>query len=131
MGPVLVQPKGLQEEAADDFLRPFREDKAPVTGLAVLGAALNEGIDLPGPALESVIVVSIGLPAVTLERELMREWYQAQGEDGFVMAYTLPGLTRVMQALGRVIRGPDDQGSALLIDPRFSHPIYRKVLLPQ
>jgi DNA excision repair protein ERCC-2 len=131
MGPVLVQPKGLQEEAADDFLRPFREDKGPVTGLAVLGAALNEGIDLPGPALESVIVVSIGLPAVTLERELMREWYQAQGEDGFVMAYTLPGLTRVMQALGRVIRGPDDQGSALLIDPRFSHPIYRKVLLPQ
>ncbi len=128
-GPVLVQPRGLQEEAADDFLRPFREEKGPVTGLAVLGAALNEGIDLPGPALESVIVVSIGLPAVTLERELMREWYQSQGEDGFVMAYTLPGLTRVMQALGRVIRGPDDQGSALLIDPRFSHPIYRKVLL--
>ncbi|MEX2606323.1 MAG: ATP-dependent DNA helicase [Kiritimatiellia bacterium] len=128
LGPVWVQPRGLQEEAADEFLRPFREEKGPVTGLAVLGAALNEGIDLPGGALESVIVVSIGLPAVTLERELMREWFQAQGDDGFVMAYTLPGLTRVLQALGRVIRGPGDHGTALLIDPRFSHPIYRAAL---
>lgn len=126
LGPILKQPRGLQEEAADDFLGPFREAKGPVTGLAVLGGALNEGIDLPGEALEAVIVVSIGLPGISRERELMRRWYDARGEEGFMMAYTLPGLLRVLQAMGRVIRGPQDRGTALLIDPRFKHPVYRE-----
>ncbi|WFB37159.1 helicase C-terminal domain-containing protein [Kiritimatiellota bacterium B12222] len=128
LGPILVQPRGLQEEAADAFLKPFRESQGPVTGLAVLGGALNEGIDLPGEALESVIVVSIGLPGISRERELMRKWYEDQGEEGFVMAYTLPGLVRVLQAMGRVIRGPRDRGTGLLIDPRFRHPLYQKYI---
>lgn len=128
LGPVSIQPRGLQEEAADDFLRPFRETKGPVCGLAVLGGALNEGIDLPGEALESVIVVSIGLPGISRERELMRRWHDSLGEEGFRMAYSLPGLVRVMQAVGRVIRGPEDRGTALLIDPRFRHPLYREYL---
>ncbi|MGA0334475.1 MAG: ATP-dependent DNA helicase, partial [Kiritimatiellia bacterium] len=128
LGPVRIQPRGLQEEAAEDFLRPFREQKGPLCGLAVLGGALNEGIDLPGAALESVIVVSIGLPAICRERELMRDWYQARGEEGFMLAYTLPGLVRVLQALGRVIRGPQDRGTGLLIDPRFRHPLYGRYL---
>lgn len=127
-GPVQSQPRGLQEEGADAFLRAFRHQRGPVTGLAVLGGALNEGIDLPGDALTSVIVVSIGLPAVCRERELLRDWHQRRGEDGFVLAYTVPGLARVLQALGRVIRGPGDQGSALLIDPRFDHPFYRRYI---
>ena len=128
LGPVWKQPRGLQERDADDFLRPFREEDGPMTGLAVLGGALNEGIDLPGKVLESVIVVSIGLPGVSRERELIRGWFNAQGEEGFMMAYTLPGLIRVLQALGRVIRGPEDRGTALLIDPRFNHPVYRKYI---
>ena len=128
MGPVYLQPRGLQEEAADDFLRPFRESEGPMCGLAVLGGALNEGIDLPGRALESVIVVSIGLPGICRERELIRRWYDAKGEEGFVMAYTYPGLVRVLQAMGRVIRGPEDRGTALLIDPRFRHAFYRDFL---
>jgi len=128
MGPVYVQPRGLQEEAAEAFLRPFREASGSVTGLAVLGGALNEGIDLPGEALTSVIVVSIGLPAVGAERELLRAWFRERGEDGFVLAYTVPGLVRVAQAMGRVIRGPEDEGRALLIDPRFDHAFYREFL---
>jgi len=128
LGPIRVQPRGLQEEAADEFLRPFREQAGPMTGLAVLGGALNEGIDLPGSCLESVIVLSIGLPGLNRERELMRRWYESQGEEGFMLAYTLPGLVRVLQALGRVIRGPEDQGTALLIDPRFKHSFYEKFI---
>ncbi|MDF3130720.1 ATP-dependent DNA helicase [Kiritimatiellaeota bacterium B1221] len=128
LGPIYQQPKGLQEEGADAFLKPFRESEGPVCGLAVLGGALNEGIDLPGRALESVIVVSIGLPGLSRERELMRRWFEARGEEGFVMAYTYPGLVRVLQAMGRVIRGPEDQGTALLIDPRYKHPLYREYI---
>ncbi len=124
MGPVLAQPRGLQEEGSEVFLRPFRGGSGPVTGLAVLGGALNEGVDLPGDALTGVVVVSIGLPAVTRERELLRDWHQRRDGDGFVMAYTVPGLLRVLQAMGRVIRGPEDRGRALLIDPRFDHPFY-------
>ena len=128
LGPVKVQPRGLQEEDSDEFLKPFRESEGPVCGLAVLGGALNEGIDLPGTALESVIVVSIGLPGLSRERELMRRWFDVRGEEGFVMAYTFPGLVRVLQAMGRVIRGPEDRGTALLIDPRFKHPLYKEYI---
>ena len=128
LGPVLAQPRGLQEAESVSFLKPFREDGGPITALAVLGGALNEGIDLPGEALTGVIVVSIGLPAVTPRREILRNYHQARGEDGFVLAYTFPGLLRVLQALGRVIRGPEDRGRALLIDPRFEHPFYREFL---
>lgn len=127
-GEVLAQTRGMQETETEAFLRPFREGPGPLTALAVLGGALNEGIDLPGDQLQAVVVVSIGLPALTPARELLRAYHEAQGEDGFVYAYTLPGLTRVRQALGRVIRGPEDTGRALLIDPRFRHPIYAPFL---
>ncbi|MCC5847447.1 MAG: DEAD/DEAH box helicase [Verrucomicrobia bacterium] len=130
LGPILAQPRGLQEAESVTFLKPFREDGGPVTALAVLGGALNEGIDLPGDALTGVVVVSIGLPAVIPRREILRNYHQARGEDGFVVAYTFPGLLRVLQALGRVIRGPEDRGRALLIDPRFEHPFYREFLGP-
>ena len=125
MGPVITQPRGLQEEEARAFLEPFRNQPGPLTALTVLGGVLNEGIDLPGEALTGVVVVGIGLPGVEPGRELLKAWHQERGEDGFALAYTLPGLCRVRQALGRVIRGPEDRGQALLLDPRFEHPLYR------
>lgn len=126
-GPLRVQPRGMQERDAERFLEPFRMDRGPITGFAVLGGALNEGIDLPGEALTAVVVVSIGLPAICREREILRNWFQERDGEGFYYAYSLPGLLRVRQAAGRVIRGPEDRGRVLLIDPRFGHPLYRSL----
>ena len=124
-GPLRVQPRGMQERDTEAFLAPFRQNRGAVTGLAVLGGALNEGIDLPGDALTTVVVVSIGLPAICRERDLLRAWFQERDGEGFFYAYSLPGLLRARQAVGRVIRGPEDRGRVLLIDPRYTHPLYR------
>jgi len=124
-GDLHVQPKGMQEADADQFLKPFRSARGVITGFAVLGGALNEGVDLPGEALTAAVVVSIGLPSVSKENEWIRAWHQSRGREGFFLAYTLPGWIRVRQALGRVIRGPEDKGKGLLIDPRFEHPFYQ------
>ena len=128
MGPVRMQPRGLQEEEAREFLQPFFESDQAGAVFAVLGGALNEGIDLPGSALTRVIVVSIGLSALCMERELLREGFVRSGEDGFFMAYALPGLIRIRQAMGRVIRGPEDVGEIILIDQRFSRSQYEMLL---
>jgi DNA excision repair protein ERCC-2 len=124
MGPVRLQPRGLQEEEAREFLQPFFDSEHAGAVFAVLGGALNEGIDLPGAACVRVIVVSIGLPAVCIEREILRDHFSRAGEDGFYMAYGLPGITRIRQAMGRVIRGPEDRGEVILIDARFRRPLY-------
>jgi DNA excision repair protein ERCC-2 len=129
MGPIWVQPRGLQEEAAREFLEPFFQSGHAGSVFAVLGGALNEGIDLPGSALTRVIMVSIGLPLVCMEREILRDTFSRGGEDGFAMAYMLPGITRIRQAMGRVIRGPEDRGEVVLIDQRFDQPGYRNFLV--
>lgn len=128
MGPVRMQPRGLQEEEARKFLEPFFHDPHAGAVFAVLGGPLNEGIDLPGQALTRVIVISIGLPAVCMEREILRDGYQRRGLDGFRMAYELPGLIQLRQALGRVIRGPEDRGEAFLVDARYQRDLYRRLL---
>ena len=126
MGPVRLQPRGLQEEAAREFLQPFFDSDQAGAVFAVLGGALNEGIDLPGSACVRVIIVTIGLPAVCMEREILRDGFNRAGEDGFELAYRLTGITRIRQAMGRVIRGPEDRGEVMLIDARYGSPAYRK-----
>ena len=124
MDPVRMQPRGLQEQEARAFLEPFFASDQAGAVFAVLGGALNEGIDLPGAALSRVIVVSVGYPAVCMERELIRAQVEQLGGDGFRLAYELPGLIRIRQAMGRVIRGPEDVGEAWLLDERFTRPGY-------
>ncbi len=119
IGPVQAQPRGLQEEETELFLRPFREEAGPRCALAVLGGALNEGIDLPGEALEQVVIVGMGYPAFSPEQELLRTWAEAQGEPGFEYAYERIARTRREQAKGRVLRSMEDRGRLLWIDSRY------------
>lgn len=88
--------------------------------LTVMGGIFAEAVDFPGRMLEAALVIGPGLPQLSHDRELARLWYEGRGENGFDQAYRLPGLCRVLQAAGRVIRRPEDRGSIVLICDRFS-----------
>lgn len=86
---------------------------------AVLGGIFSEGIDLPGGMLKTAIIVGPSLPMVGLERDLARDWYDTRYGDGFGYAFLVPGMSRVVQAAGRLVRGPDDRGCVVLVGRRF------------
>ena len=93
----------------------------------MLGGAFAEGIDLPGDALVGVIVVSPGLPQVSVDRELLRRRFDALYGTGFEYAYLVPGLARVIQAAGRLVRSELDRGVVVLLDRRFALPTYTRL----
>jgi Rad3-related DNA helicase len=114
---VLVQDSEMREDEKEAFLKEF--EQGPVLGFCVLGGVFSEGIDLSGEKLIGVILVGTGLPMVCGERELLKSYYEEQGEDGFAYAYLYPGMNKVLQAAGRVIRTATDEGVILLLDDRF------------
>jgi DNA excision repair protein ERCC-2 len=126
----LVQEPGMSEARRDAFLAQFETDNPrTLVGFAVMGGIFGEGIDLVGTRLSGAAVVGVGLPAVCLERELIREYFASRMEQGFEYAYMYPGINRVLQAAGRVIRTETDRGVVLLIDQRYgTHPYHS--LLP-
>jgi len=122
----LIQAREMDDAARADFLARF--DKAndqTLIGFAVMGGAFGEGIDLIGDRLLGVIVVGVGLPQLCLERDLIKAHFAALGEDGFAVAYQIPGMSRVLQTAGRVIRTEHDRGIVCLVDRRFARPDYR------
>jgi DNA excision repair protein ERCC-2 len=95
-----------------------------------MGGVFGEGIDLVGTRLCGAAIVGVGLPAVGLERELIRDYFAGRLDQGFEYAYMYPGINRVLQAAGRVIRTETDRGVVLLIDQRYGTEPYR-ALLPE
>lgn len=123
---VLVQEQNMTVKEKEDFLSHFIENPNKTTiGFAVLGGIFSEGIDLVSSRLIGAIVVGVGLPMVSFERNLIKEYYDNKGLDGFDYSYTNPGKNKVMQAAGRVIRSKNDRGVVLLIDQRFLNYKYR------
>ena len=92
-----------------------------------MGGIFSEGIDLMGERLIGVIVVGTGLPQISIEREILKNYYDGKGEKGFDYAYRYPGMNKVLQAAGRVIRTSEDVGTVLLLDDRFLNPDYGKL----
>jgi DNA excision repair protein ERCC-2 len=92
-----------------------------------MGGIFGEGIDLAGDRLVGAVVVGVGLPQVGFERELIRRYFDWRNGRGFDFAYLFPGMNRVLQAAGRVIRSEDDRGVVLLIDSRFRQARYRRL----
>ena len=111
------------------FLSCFEEDpRASFVGFAVSGGIFAEGIDLVGTRLVGAAVIGVGLPTPTPERDAIAAYYDERFESGREYAYIYPGLNRVLQAGGRVIRRESDRGVILLIDDRLSDPAYKRIL---
>ncbi len=122
--PFRMQARSMSIPEREAFLAPFLERREPCLALCVLGGVFAEGIDLPGDALDGVAVAGVGLPQVGMEREVLRRWHEERERNGFLYAYQLPGMQKVAQAVGRVIRSPSDRGVALLLDDRYGHRDY-------
>lgn len=113
-----------------DALLDLLESRRDVAAFCVLGGVFGEGIDLPGERLASVVVVGVGLPQVNRDSNAQRDFYREKYGDGFTYAYQYPGMQKVSQALGRVIRDTGDRGRALLVDSRYRQADYRQLLPP-
>ena len=127
--PTWKQHPGMLEPERDAFLSRFVPDGAGV-GFAVLGGAFAEGVDLPGSRLIGAFVATLGLPQVNAVNEEMQRRMQTQFGSGYEYTYLYPGIQKVVQAAGRVIRTTTDRGVLYLIDDRFTHAKVRR-LLPQ
>ena len=126
---IIFQSKDMTASEKVAFIEEFKkEDNSYLIGFAVMGGIYSEGIDLAGDSLIGAVVVGIGMPGLSYEREAIAEYYQEKYEEGKQFAYIYPGMNRVFQAAGRVIRREDDRGVIVLIDDRFDDPIYRKSL---
>ncbi len=128
---LLVQSPSMTDAEKEEFLTRFVEEPAgTVVGFCVLGGIYAEGIDLKGERLIGTAVVGVGLPQVNREQELLRSYYEKTMGGGFAFAYQYPGMNKVLQAAGRVIRSETDRGAVLFIDSRFSQYAYRRLLPP-
>lgn len=127
----IVQDAGMTEPEREDFLAAFREQddaRWRLVGFAVLGGIFSEGVDLKGNRLQGVMIVGVGLPQIGVERDIIKEYFQANGHNGYDYAYVYPGMNKVLQAGGRLIRTEFDQGTIALIDDRFLQPKYQAML---
>ena len=119
----------MTDEDRNRVLKTLEKGEGHVL-LAVLGGIFSEGIDLPGSGLLAAVIVGPALPAVGLERKLMSAWFQEKHGHGFRYAYQVPGMARVVQAAGRVIRTMDDVGAIVLIGRRFVQNEYQSFFPP-
>ena len=126
---VLLQKPSMSEEEREEFLDRFSYASADQTliGFCAIGGIFAEGIDLKHDSLIGAIIVGTGLPMVTNERKLLKDRYDTRGWDGFDYAYRYPGMNKVMQAAGRVIRTVEDVGIVALLDERFLTGSYRSL----
>lgn len=124
----VMQSQHMSEEAREIFLENFEEQRGQsLMGFCVMGGIFSEGIDLTEDRLIGAVIVGTGLPQVCTERELLKEYFDGQGLRGFDYAYLYPGMNKVLQSAGRVIRTVQDKGVILLLDERFRDSRYREV----
>ena len=117
---ILVQHSNMKEEEREAFLAAFDEERSEtLVAFCVMGGIFAEGIDLKNDRLIGAIIVGTGLPQVSNEREILKNYYDGKGLSGFDYAFRYPGMNKVLQAAGRVIRTGEDRGVILLLDDRF------------
>ncbi|RIW33300.1 ATP-dependent DNA helicase [Bacillus salacetis] len=126
---VLVQASAMTEEDREGFLKAFQHNRdKSLIGFAVLGGIFSEGVDLKGDRLNGVIVVGVGLPQLGADRDIIKNHFNAAGKSGYDYSYVFPGMNKVLQAGGRLIRTEEDTGVIVLVDDRYLTPKYRAML---
>ncbi|MCR2822211.1 ATP-dependent DNA helicase [Lederbergia panacisoli] len=125
----IIQGPGMSEFEREDFLIKFQPDqKEPLLAFAVLGGIFSEGVDLKGDRLNGVFLVGVGLPQIGFERELIKDYFSRNGQNGYDIAYVFPGMNKILQAGGRLIRTETDTGIIMLFDDRYLQPKYKKMM---
>ncbi|GAA0321686.1 ATP-dependent DNA helicase [Bacillus carboniphilus] len=125
----IIQDPFMTERAREQFLEAFKsEPEQSLVGFAVLGGIFSEGVDLKGERLSGVIVVGVGIPQIGVERDLIKDYFNKTGRNGYDYAYVYPGMNKVLQAGGRLIRTETDKGILVLIEDRFLTPTYQRLL---
>lgn len=125
---MIVQKPFMDEKDKEDFLQEFRpEPQETLLGFAVMGGVFSEGIDLTGDRLSGVAIVGVGLPQLCMERDIISSYYQKLNGLGYQYSYMFPGMNKVLQAAGRVIRSENDRGVVMLIDDRYNRYDYLKL----
>lgn len=134
---LIKQERDLSDQEKANFLTEFElsldrkqgeEHQKSLIGFAVLGGHFSEGIDLKGDLLIGVVIIGVGLPMIGFENDLIKNHFDYEMNGGFEFAYQFPGVNKVMQSAGRVIRGEEDRGVIILIDQRYKTPYYRRIL---
>ena len=124
---LVVHTPNMSKQERDAFIYRFEHEDG-LLGFSVLGGHFGEGVDLPGKRLIGAIIIGVGLPQLSPERNLIKSYFDRLDMDGYGYAYVFPGLNRVLQAAGRVIRTENDRGVVLLIDTRYARPPYIDLL---
>ena len=125
----VMQAQYMSENAREIFLEHFEtEREEALVGFCVMGGIFSEGIDLTEDKLIGAAIIGTGLPQVCTEREIIKKYFDKLGVNGFDYAYLYPGMNKVLQAAGRVIRTETDRGVILLLDDRFYDRRYETIL---
>ena len=124
----VVQSQFMDEKEREQFLERFEaSDSAGLVGFCVMGGIFSEGIDLAADRLIGAVVVGTGLPQVCNDREIVKQYFDSRGMDGFDYSYRYPGMNKVLQSAGRVIRTENDRGIIVLLDDRFCQKRYQEL----
>lgn len=125
---IYIQSSSMNEQQREEFLNNFKENPTKTTlGFCVMGGIFGEGIDLKENRLIGAIIVGTGLPMVCNENELFKDYFDREDKPGFDYSYRYPGMNKVLQSAGRVIRTDTDRGAILLLDERFTQASYQKL----
>lgn len=124
----ICQVSYMDEEQREEFLEEFEQEREKsLVAFCVMGGIFSEGIDLTDDKLIGAVIAGTGLPQVCTEREILKQYFNAADMEGFDYAYLYPGMNKVLQSAGRVIRTESDRGVILLLDDRFRAMRYREV----
>ncbi|MGV2938792.1 ATP-dependent DNA helicase [Mesobacillus sp. LC4] len=127
--PSIVQDTGMGDAEREAYLESFKPGRSDsLVGFAVLGGIFSEGVDLKGDRLNGVLIVGVGLPQIGFERDLIKRHFSSTGKNGYDYAYVYPGMNKVLQAGGRLIRSEKDTGTIILMDDRYLQSKYQFLL---